>query len=348
MSIYLIILLSWVAGGTLLDTDLAVQSVVDRVSQSHYQKYQLDIENMGLGLYGGEDYDMGYRNRDYDLEDGPSPGNKETRLYIKDAFTDMGLKVSVQGKYLNVVGELTGTTTPENIYIIGGHYDHVEGDRPGGDDNASGTAGVLESARVLSQHRFESTIRFICFNAEEDGLLGSKDYINSHVIPGGENIVGMINMDMILRPGSDDDSLAVIDAEVETRTNHAGSVAWAQACQQAAADYVPSLNVNDTVIHFDQFGTDHEPFVVAGFPAFLIIENSVPDFWAANSYYHTFDDASDRLANDPDSPTGVTFDYAFATDIVRTVVALITQEALLVSKPALQTNISKGGALCRE
>ncbi len=55
----------------------------------------------------------------------------------------------------------------------------------------------------MSQYRFESTIRFIGFNAEEDGLVGSKDYVNNHVIPSGENIVGMINMDMILRPGSD-------------------------------------------------------------------------------------------------------------------------------------------------
>jgi len=45
-------------------------------------------------------------------------------------------------------------------------------------------AGVLEAARVLSQHRFEATIRFIGFNAEEDGLLGSQDYVANHVIPG--------------------------------------------------------------------------------------------------------------------------------------------------------------------
>jgi len=380
MSIYPIVLIIWwvimlpcdleefrnkgsnlAAEPTLEDIDPAVQAVADQVSQTYYQKYQLDIENMGLGLYGGTDYDMGYRNRNFDTLTGPSPGNQEARNYIQDAFTAMDLSVSVQGSYQNVVGELTGTKTPANIYILGGHYDHLEGDRPGGDDNASGTAGVLEAARVLSQYQFESTIRFICFNAEEDGLLGSKDYINKHVIPGGENIVGMINMDMILRPGSDEDSLAVIDAEVETRTNHVGSVAWAHAYQQAAADYVPSLTVNDTVIHFDEFGTDHESFVVAGFPAFLVIENSVPDFWASNSYYHTFEDASDRLANDPDSPSGVTFDFAFATDITRTTVALIAQEAVLVPGKAqgsiwwgrlhtlaFQTRISKGGSLWQE
>lgn len=239
----------------------------------------------------------------------------------------------MQGSYLNVVGELTGTTTPEKIYIIGGHYDHLEGDRPGGDDNASGTAGVLEAARVLSQYRFESTIRFIAFNGEEDGLVGSKDYVDNHVIPGGENIVGMINMDMILRPGSDVDPHTVIDAELEAQSMHPPSVAWARAYQRAAADYVPSLAVNDTIIDCEST-TDNDSFLNEGYPAFLIIENSLPDFWDANKYYHTFEDATDRLANNSSGPNGVAYDYAFATDVTRTVVALIAQEAVLVPERA--------------
>ena len=327
-----------VDGCSRVDADLSVQAVADRVSQTHYQTYQLAIENVGLGLYGGATYNMGYRNRDG--REGPgSLGNQEARLYLQDTFSKMGLTVSVQASYLNVIGELTGTTTPENIYIVGAHYDHLGGDgpddddRPGGDDNASGTAGVLEAARVLSQYQFESTIRFIGFNAEEDGRGGSKDYVNNHVIPGGENIVGMINMDMILRPGSDVDPHTVIDAELEVQIKHPPSVAWAQAYQQAAADYVPSLIVNDTIVDTEST-SDNDSFLNEGYPAFLVIENSLPDFWDANSHYHTFEDASDRLANDPGSPSGVTYDYVFATDITRAVVALIAQEAVLVSGPA--------------
>jgi hypothetical protein len=48
--------------------DPAVQALVDRVSQEQYQRYQLAIESMGLGLYGGKEYDMGYRNRDFHIE----------------------------------------------------------------------------------------------------------------------------------------------------------------------------------------------------------------------------------------------------------------------------------------
>ena len=316
---------------------LSVQSVADRVSQTHYETYQLAIENMGLGLYGGPNYDMGYRNRD-GWEGPGTPGNREARLYLQDAFTEMGLSVSVQGSYLNVVGELTGATTPEDIYVIGAHYDHLGGDgpsnddRPGGDDNASGVAGVLEAARVLSQYQFESTIRFVGFNAEEDGLAGSEDYVTNHVIPAGDNILGVINMDMILRPGSDVEPDNLADAELEAQSKHPASLAWAQAYQQAAADYVPSLFVNDTIIETES-GSDNDSFLNEGFPAFLVIENSLPDFWDANSYYHTFEDASDRLANDPDSPSGVTYDYEFATEVTRAAVALLAQEAVLVSLP---------------
>jgi len=315
--------------GRSITTDPAIQAVVDNISQTHYQSYHLDMESMGLGLYGGTNYNMGYRNRDFHKINGPSPGNQEACLYLRDAFAAMGLSVSVQGNYINVVGELTGTKTPEHIYIIGAHYDHLEGDRPGGDDNASGTAGVLEAARVLSKYQFESTIRFIGFNAEEDGLLGSRDYVKKHVVPNGENIAGMINLDLILRPGSDVDSHAVIDVELEIQSKHEASVDWAKAFQQAAIDYVPSLVIDSNIID-GVSSSDNDSFLNEGYPAFLVIENSDPDWAEANPYIHSFEDASDRLANNPESPSGVTYNYAFATDITRTAAALIAQEAILV------------------
>jgi hypothetical protein len=319
-----------------------VQALADSVSQMDYMFYQLDIESMGLGLYGGEDYNMGFRNRNGWAGLG-SLGNQEARLYIHDKFTEMGLNVSLQGSYLNVIGERTGTTTPDNVYIIGGHYDHISGDRPGGDDNASGTAGVLEAARVMSQYQFESTILFICFNAEEDGLLGSWHYVHSLTTTPKNNIKRMINFDMILRPGSDIYPGHLIDADIESIDNVDGgnppyeypaSVAWGQAYQQAAADYVPTLIVDETIAFYKDNWSDHAPFIRAGLPAILVIENSGTDWeypgGESNDYYHTFDDASDRLANDPDSPSGVTYDYPFATDIVRAAVALTAQEAVLL------------------
>lgn len=329
--------IEWLEGRDLYDfalisqqwlTGNRIQGIANNVSVKRYMMYHLDVEDSGLGLYGGAEYNMGYRNRDGWAGAG-SLGNQEARLYITDQFTIMGLNVSLQGNYLNIVGELTGTKNPNDIYIIGAHYDHVSGDRPGGDDNASGTAGVLEAARILSRHKFESTILFICFNAEEDGLKGSKDYLAN--LPAGKTIKGMINMDMILRPASDSNPNMLIDADLESIPDFPASIAWCQAFQQAAADYVPSMIVDETIGLYNGNDSDHAPFVRAGLPAFLIIENSGTDIWGgSNTYYHTYQDASDRLANDPLSPSGVTYDYPFASNIVRTSAALTAQEAVLV------------------
>ena len=127
--------------------------------------------------------------------------------------------------------------------------------------------------------------------------------------------------------------LAHFDAELEAQSKHLPSVAWARAYQQAAIDYVPSLTVNDTIIDCKST-SDNDAFLENGYPAFLVIENSLPDIWDANTYFHKSEDASDRLANDPDSPSGVTYNFAFATDVTRTAVALIAQEARLAPKPA--------------
>ncbi len=193
---------------------------------------------------------------------------------------------------------------------------------------------MLEAARVLSQYPFGATIRFVGFNAEERGLLGSKDYVDKHVVPNDENIIAMLNMDMILRPGWDSDPYAVIDLDLGTRTGHAPSVALAVDFRQAAADYALSLVVDTTTFNING-GSDQDPFVVAGYPAILLIENTAAEIWysGTNAYYHRYDDASDRLANDPLNPSGVVYDYPFATDVVRAVVGLVATKAILVPEP---------------
>src|SRR5882724_6912794 len=114
----------------------------------------------------------------------------------------------------NVIAILEGSDpTLRNEYIVlGAHYDHLgrggegslaprEGEiHHGADDNASGTAGLLELARMFAsyEHRPRRTIVFIAFGGEEEGLLGSNYYVN-HPLRPLENTVAMINMDMIGR-----------------------------------------------------------------------------------------------------------------------------------------------------
>ncbi|HEG44697.1 MAG TPA: M28 family peptidase, partial [Phycisphaerales bacterium] len=304
--------------------------------------------NMGLGLYGGLDYDQGFRNRDG--WDGPGTlGNQETRLYLSDMFTDMGLDVTIQGSYSNVVGELKGTGTPENIYLIGAHYDtYGSGERPGGDDNASGTAGVLEAARVLSQYSFDSTIRFIGFNAEEDWMKGSQDYVDNVITPNNEMIMGMINLDMILRPGWDGEPDQPYDLDIITKDSPE-CLDWADAFITAAGTYAPSLELDSRAPDTSYWSaSDQEPFISAGFPALFAAENTANEIWGgSNDYYHQFSDASDGLANDPFNLSGITYDYAFATDVVRTAVATLATEAIIVPEPTSLLLLAIGTVMLR-
>jgi len=114
----------------------------------------------------------------------------------------------------NVVGVIEGSdpVLKDESIVIGAHYDHLgrggegslaarEGEiHHGADDNASGTAGVLELARIFSTQRpkLKRTLVFIAFSGEEEGLLGSNYYVNHPLMP-LDKTVAMINMDMIGR-----------------------------------------------------------------------------------------------------------------------------------------------------
>jgi Zn-dependent M28 family amino/carboxypeptidase len=114
----------------------------------------------------------------------------------------------------NVVGVIEGSdpVLKNESIVIGAHYDHLgrggEGSlaprsgeiHHGADDNASGTAGVLELARIFSAQRakLKRTLVFVAFSGEEEGLLGSNYYVNHPLVP-LDKTVAMINMDMIGR-----------------------------------------------------------------------------------------------------------------------------------------------------
>jgi hypothetical protein len=114
----------------------------------------------------------------------------------------------------NVVGVLEGTAaeSKSEAIVLGAHYDHLgrggegslagrEGEvHHGADDNASGTAGLLELARLLAGERksLRRTVVFVAFGGEEEGLIGSSHYVRNPALP-IEQTVAMLNMDMIGR-----------------------------------------------------------------------------------------------------------------------------------------------------
>jgi hypothetical protein len=140
-----------------------------------------------------------------------------------NAFTARGARVAfaVDFKHTpvsahNLVAKIEGSdpTLKDEVVIVGAHYDHVGLDKRGrlfggADDNASGTAGVIELARAFKElkTRPKRTILFILFTAEEKGLLGARYYTYHPLFP-LKKTIAMINMDMIGR--NDVDQMTVI------------------------------------------------------------------------------------------------------------------------------------------
>lgn len=109
------------------------------------------------------------------------PGNRLAAEYIYNRLDAIaGLVVEYQGSYQNVIATLPGTDpTSGQIYVVGAHYDSTSSDptnAPGATDNGGGVAIVLEFARIMSQYRFDHTLKFAFWNAEENGMLGSGDF----------------------------------------------------------------------------------------------------------------------------------------------------------------------------
>jgi hypothetical protein len=112
-------------------------------------------------------------------------------------------RVPTPTKVCNAVAIQRGTERPNDVVIITGHIDsrvtdpmNATADAPGGNDDGSGTAAVIEAARVLSRHKFPGTIVYAALSGEEQGLLGGKilaDYAKAQ----GWNVIANLNNDII-------------------------------------------------------------------------------------------------------------------------------------------------------
>jgi hypothetical protein len=186
----------------------------------------------------------------------------------------------------NVVAEKTGETFPDDIYIICGHYDSTSPSAtrqtlaPGADDNASGTAAVVEAARVLAPYDLDYTVRFIAFSAEEWGLWGSRAYAAA-ARSAGVRIRGVINLDMIAYDNTMPEDLQII-------VNPASD--WLADLYLAAAAAYGPLGGTKTVDASFVY-SDHSPFWDNNYPALLAIEDDP----LTNPYYHQTTDTLDKL-----------------------------------------------------
>jgi hypothetical protein len=211
------------------------------------------------------------------------------RDYVEAQFLGSGLQVStprfsVRGEEaFNVVGELPGNGTTSDIVVVGAHYDSTSEQprvaAPGAEDNASGVAGLIELARVLSTSPPAATIRFVAFSGEEAGLFGSRDYVDRLMTSGESGRVrAVVNMDMIGYSGDD-------DLDVLLESDESGKDLMRVLSDAAAGT---GLRIETSL---NPFGSDHVPFIQAGIPAVLVIEND----WDSYPGYHRSSDTPEKL-----------------------------------------------------
>ena len=223
------------------------------------------------------------------------PGAVTAQNLVKGWFDALGLATSTQdfsSSYSeNVIAEIPGALDPNKVVVVGAHYDSVNwqgsatAQSPGADDNASGSAGVLEAARVLATGGpYEHTLRFVLFSAEEFGLIGS-DANAAQSLAVGEEILGMLNMDMIAYRAPGD------ARDVDFVTDNA-STSLTEFCDAVGALYVP--NWASTQGSLSGGSSDHAAYFAYGIPSAFYFEDTTQ----FTPFIHTQSDSSAASTND--------------------------------------------------
>jgi len=189
----------------------------------------------------------------------------------------------------NVLAVSQGTTRPDDWIIVGAHYDSTSENplvaAPGAEDNASGCAGVLEVARILTASPPDATVLYLCYAGEEQGLWGSF-YHSSDLVAAGDDakVVAMVNMDMI----GYNQPATVLDVKLETGAIGVGLVT---ILEDAAAQFTTLVTETSTGSYCC---SDHEPYLDRGMPAVLTIEAD----WNVYPDYHRIADVPANLSLD--------------------------------------------------
>ena len=225
-------------------------------------------------------------------------GNCLEVLTVSDMVS--GNRIPDPVEVVDVIAILRGTEDPNRITLMSGDIDsrvsdamNSESESPGANDNASGMAGVLEAARVLSQYRFKGSIAFVGLSGEEQGLYGGA-ILARHAIANGWNLDAVLNNDMIgnitgvngvtnnttARVFSEGTRYVETEDEATQRRFQGGEVDSASRniaryVDRMADLYIPNLDVM-MIYRLDRFGRGghHRPFNEAGFPAVRIMETN--------------------------------------------------------------------------
>jgi len=251
----------------------------------------------------------------------------------------------------NVIATLRGTINPERIYVVSGHYDSMcssptdaKCDAPGANDDASGTAAVIEMARVMSKRKFDATIIFMAVPGEEQGLLGAA-YFAEQAKQNKMDIEAMFTNDIIggvtsYKNAADRNSVRVFSEGVPSNEteqeaavrrsvggeNDSASRQLARYIKEVADKYSPKFGVQ-MIYRRDRYGRggDHIPFLERGFTAVRFTETH-------EDYTHQHQNV--RTENNiqyGDLPEFV--DFGYIANVTRINAASLASLALAPAKP---------------
>lgn len=194
---------------------------------------------------------------------GISRGNCKLELHIDNEF------IPGPVPQYNVVADIPGSEKPDEFVIVCGHFDSWNGPGSlGANDNGTGSSVTFESARILAKAKVKPkrTIRFILWSGEEQGLLGSRGYVESH----------KAEMDKVSAVFNDDGGTNYQGGYVGLE----GMRSVLEAAMAPSQKAFPSLPMEfRAVAEMPRFGSsDHAPFVWAGVPGFFAIESGRADY----------------------------------------------------------------------
>ncbi len=247
-------------------------------------------------------------------------GEAQSRDYLVARLQAYGLEVEVDffsaSGYAtaNLIARKPGTVQPGNVWIFSSHYDSTSNSpttyAPGADDNASGVAGVLEAARILTPLDLSDSVWFMLTAAEEQGGLGAQRMVEVLDETPDIEVKGVMAPDMIgYWPLGMDDALDLLgDPGSEHLVNDVAAMATTLG--------VPHKT---WIQHYYCYGDDHTYFQEAGYPAFTPMDcveaHNLPQSGEHTPHYHKTSDTIDTLH------------MPFMTDVVGVLVGALAQWA---------------------
>jgi hypothetical protein len=272
---------------------------------------------------------------------------------------DPDTRIPEDTRVVNVVAVQRGRQAPERYVLMTAHYDSratgaldAESDAPGANDDASGVAGVLEAARVLSRYTFDGSIAYAALAGEEQGLYGGH-ILAGHATANGWRIEGVLNNDIIGNTrgasGASDNTMVRVfgpgipptatEQELRRLLSTGGELdspsrQLMRYVDRIAERYHPDLDVM-MIYRLDRYrrGGDHSAFFDAGFPAVRLTE--MYEDW---SRQHQDVRVEDGIAYG-DVPDAVDFHYT-----ARVTALNATTLASLASAPASPDSVTISGA----